>query len=60
MLLTDGKRAGVFKVRGNVWYFNDAPMGNSVEQALDWVSENEDLVSGISKDVASKLKAIEG
>ena len=60
MLLTDGKRAGVFKVRGQVWYFNDMPMGNSTEQALEWVQENEDIVAGIKKDVATKLKALEG
>ena len=60
MLLTDGKRVGVFKVRGQVWYFNDMPMGNSTEQALEWVQENEDIVAGIKKDVATKLKALEG
>jgi len=58
MLLQDGKRAGVFKVRGQVWYHGDAPMGNSTEQALDWLAENDDLANAIQKEVTKQLKAI--
>lgn len=55
ILLLEGREVGVFLERDGIWYFNEKPIGQNTDAAINWLDQNVDLVAGITKDVKSRL-----
>ena len=51
--LHKGKLKGVFSHKNNVWKFRDVLMGGSIDEAILWLQDNDDLMPSIRKELSS-------
>lgn len=49
-----GKENKVFVVKNRVWKYRDVLMGSTIEEAILWLKENDDLLPSIRKEINSK------
>lgn len=53
-MLYTGKLKGVFNVKNDVWKFREQIMGASIDEAIKWLKDNDDLTPAIRKEINSK------
>lgn len=51
--LHKGKLKEVFSHKNNVWKFRDVLMGGSIDEAILWLQDNDDLMPSIRKELSS-------
>lgn len=52
-ILHRGKVKGVFSVKNGVWKYREALMGASIEEAILFLEDNQDLLPSIRKEISS-------
>lgn len=49
-LIARARSRDIFTTKGGIWYYQKSPMGSNVDAVLNWLLENEDLITVIKKE----------